>query len=423
MLRLLLFLAVLLLVAIGATRLAALGGWVNVTIAGYEIETSVVVLVAGILLLVLALQLLFALIRAIFNAPKRFKRMQEERKYKRSFDEVTNTLTAIAVGDHVKAKQHLAKTSRLLPATPLTHILSAQIAGLERNQDDLKRSLEALLEHKVTTPLAHRGLAELHLRQGNLPHAIYYAEHALKADPRNKQTGLNLLSLHVRNGEWEKAYARLRERSVKRTLGRAGVKLIHAKILIAEAQSLLANGDPHGSLDRAEIAHHLAPHFLPASTLLISLYSTHKRESQAKKLLLEAWKDHPHPDLATLAFDLPGDEFDREKLVHKLAKSYPNHVETHLLEGKLALLSQQFVAARTHGRQAIDIAKSKRAYELMAQLELLEYQDQKTQKEWLAKAENLPRDATWKCSECGHEAQRWTLHCDACQSFDTVDWR
>lgn len=423
MLRLVGFLALLLLVAVGATHLAALNGVVTAVVGGYEIETSLAVVFTGVLLLTLSCYVFLNLIRAIVSAPSRFKRFREERKYKHSLEEITHTLTAIAVGDHTKAKRHLAKTTRLLPTTPLTHILGAQIAGLERNQDDLKRSLEALLEHKSTTPLAHRGLAELHMRQGNIPHAIHYAEHALKADPRNMQTGMNLLSLHVRNNEWEKAYALLRDRNVKRTLKRAGLKLMHAKVAIAEAQGLIAKGDPHGALDQAEIANHLAPHFLPAALELIALYVTHKRIDNARKLLLSAWKERPHPHLTAVVFDLPGDDIDLEKLVTKLARSYPHHAETHILEGKLALLSNQFTDARSHLRQAIDISKSKRVYELMARLEILEYQDQKTQKDWLEKAARLPRDAAWKCSDCGHESQRWTLLCESCGAFDTVDWR
>jgi HemY protein len=423
MFRLLLIVSVLLLVAICATKLAALGGTITAIVGGYEIETSLVVLVAATLLLTLALYLCVSVIRAIFDAPHRLKRSLEERKYKHGFEEVTHALTAIAVGDAGKAKRHLAKTTRLLPQTPLTHILGAQIAGLERNQDDLKRSLEALLEHKSTTPLAHRGLAELHLRQGNLPHAIHYAEHALKSDPRNLQTGLNLLSLHVRNGEWEKAYALLRDRNVTRTLKRAGTKLMHAKVKLAEALSLRLKGDPHGALDRAEIAHHLAPYFLPATLELLGLYVTHKRIDNARKLLLATWKERPHPNLTTIAFHLPGDEVDREKLIQKLVKSYPHHTETHTLEGMLALDTNQLAASRTHLRQAIDINKSRRVFELMARLEVLEYQDSKTQKDWLEKAALLPRDAAWKCSDCGHESPHWTLLCESCNAFDTVDWR
>ncbi len=423
MVRLILLLSLLLLVAVFTARLIAGDMPITATLGDYEITTSLVVLLALLLCILLLFQLAVGLLGLLVHAPARLLRLQEERRYKHGMDEITHTLTAIAVGDAAKAKRHLAKTTRALPRTPLVHILSAQIAGIERNQDALKLSLEALLEHKSTTPLAHRGLAELHLRQGNVPHAIYYAQHALKADPYNKQTGLNLLSLHVRDRAWDKAYALLRDRALRRTLTRAARRLAHAKLALAEAQYLAAHNDPHGALERAEIAHHLAPHFLPASLELIDLYVTHKRLDTANKRLVAAWKERPHPDLAALAFTLPGDDIDREKRVARLARTYPHHLETHLMEGKSALLSQQFSAARNHLQRALECARTPRGYALMAELELREFQDEQSRNDWLTKSASLAKEPVWKCTECGHETTGWTLHCTRCDAYDTVEWR
>jgi HemY protein len=130
MLFLFFFLIALAVAADGVEWLIEQPGSLTLEFAGRHIETSIPVAVAGLLLLIAATILVWAILVALVRLPGRISGGSRERRKARGLDVLSQGLVAVGAGDVARARKAAQLAEKLLPEEPLTQLLVAQAAQL-----------------------------------------------------------------------------------------------------------------------------------------------------------------------------------------------------------------------------------------------------------------------------------------------------
>jgi HemY protein len=126
--RLILFLAVAVVLSLLAAWLADHPGRVALTWQDTRVETSVAVLIIGVLLFGVLLVILFEIVRLLGGAPRKIGRRMRRSRTDRGYQALARGLVAAAAGDTAAAKLLNRRADKLLGHAPTTLLLSAQTA-------------------------------------------------------------------------------------------------------------------------------------------------------------------------------------------------------------------------------------------------------------------------------------------------------
>src|SRR6266699_4040573 len=112
MIRVVVFLGLVCLVALGIAWLADRPGEVAVTWLGWRIETSVIVLLAAVALLAALFLLLFSFARGLWRSPRRIARALREQRERKGRLAIARGLVAVGVGDQASARRFAQQARR-----------------------------------------------------------------------------------------------------------------------------------------------------------------------------------------------------------------------------------------------------------------------------------------------------------------------
>jgi HemY protein len=434
MLRTLFFFLKLAVLVAAAVWLADRPGTVSLEWLGYRIDTSVGVLLAAVLILVVVAALLYRLWRFIMRSPRQIARSRVERRRRDGYRALTQGMVAVAAGDAAEAKRQSHKAAVLLNEPPLTMLLAAQAAQLDGDEAAARRYFEAMLGRKETAFLGVRGLLMQALRANDRPAALALAERALKERPNTPWAAESLLDLQLRDGRWGPAAATLRQATKLKVLDDAKGRRIRAVMLAEEAREEVAaaavtGAPPPRAIAALEEAARLAPDLVPARALWAELLARSGRRRQAAKLIEKAWEEAPHPLLAAAYARLEPAEsaIDRARRFEALAARKPDQPASHRVAGEAALAAGLLGEARRHFQAALDLdgagLPTAGFARDMARLEEADGGDAAAVRRWLLRAAEAPADPSWICESCGRSTADWRARCPHCSAFDTLRWR
>jgi HemY protein len=418
MIRVVLFLVLVGLLALGATWLADRPGEVVVTWQGQRIETSVMVLAMGLLVAVAALMIAWTVLSALLRSPFTLRRHLRRRRGERAYEAISRGLIAVGAGDLAAARRHAAEAKRIAPSEPLALLLDAQHAQLSGDRDTADGAFRAMAGRADTKALGLHGLfIEAH-RRGDRAGAHAFAEEAARQNPSLGWAGRAVLEYRCLTGDWAGALDLLEAN--KHALDKDAYRRQRAVMLTARA---LANEETNR--DEAKVfaveATRLEPTFVPAAALAGRMLAEGGELRKASRILHKAWEAHPHPDLAQVFSDLRfGDAArDRLKRIEALARQAPGHIESALALARAAIDASEFGKARDALASYL-AAPTRRVALLMAEIERSEHNDEGRAREWIARALNAAPDPAWTAE--GHVSDRW-LPMSPSGKLDAFEWR
>ncbi len=419
MIRIVLFLIIVGALSLGVAWLADRPGDVVIVWQGLRIETSLLVLGAGLFAALVALVLIWSLIRAILRSPGLLSRHRQYRRGVRAYEAISNGLIAVGAGDTEAAQKHAAAINRLAPAEPLALLLNAQSAQLSGDREGAERTFRAMAGRADTKPLGLHGLfVEAHRRNDPVS-ARAYAEEAARTAPSLGWASRAVLEARCKDGDWAGALSLLEANA--RTLAKDIYRRQRAVLLTAHARAL-ENTDR----DRAKVlaleAQKLAPTFVPAASLAARLLAEGGQQRKAGRIIDKAWRANPHPELAQAYSELRSGESARDKLkrIEGLAAKMPGHIEGALATARAALNAQEFAKARA-ALEPYLAAPTRRIALAMAELERAERNDVGRAREWLARAVHAPPDPAWTAD--GHVSDHWLPASPVTGRLDALEWR
>ncbi len=425
MVRSLIFIAKLAVVVAAAVWLAYQPSRVSIEIFGYQIDTTVGILILAVFLITLAAVLIHRYWRLLAGAPGSIGRVLRENRRRRGYKALTQGMVAVAAGDPDEARRWARKAEVLMDEPPLTLLLSAQAAQLAGDDQAARRYFEAMLEREETRFMGLRGCLMQALRRGDTDAALDYAQQAHDLRPKTPWVLTAMVELSEQTGDLTAAELAVRQAVRHKALPPPEGERKRAVITLERASAARAAGDAEQALKLAREAHKLAPGLVPATVLLAELLTADGRRGKAGRVLQRAWPDQPHPDLARLykGLDPETGALAQVGRMAELVAGAPDHPESQLTRAETALDAQLWGEARRHLAKAAGKTPGERVCRLMARLEESEHGDGAKARAWLLRAGRAPRDPAWVCGSCGALAGRWSAHCGACKTFDSVTWR
>jgi HemY protein len=406
-----------------AVWLVDVGGAVSMVWGGYEVTTTVPLLVLGLVLLTVALLCVIWLVSWLWRGPRRIRKAVDQRRREKGYEALTSGLVAVAAGDAAEARRHAKKADNLLGHPPLTLLLTAQAAQLDGDGEAAERHFESMLERPETEFLGLRGLMIAALRRGDHESAREFARRAHALRPDARWAAEAVFDLQTLEGDWYGAQHTLEVARDRRAIGADVTRRRRAALLVEEGRQALESLDRAEALRRAREAHAEAPELVPATALLARLMIDEQKLRAAAKVIEKGWAATPHPDLAALYVETGRDSgLTHYKRISKLVSLAPEARESHIAAARAALDSGLTGEARRHLAEIGGEAVTVRIARLWAELEEAEGHAEKAET-WLRRAVDAEPEATWQCDRCGNVKDAWHAVCDGCGSFDSFVWR
>ena len=410
-------------IAAAAAWLASSSETVTLQWGGWRIDTSLGVLVAMGAALFLLGALILWILRATGAVPARLRRRRDRRRREEGYLALTRGMVAIAAGDPADARRYASRANALLENPAGALLIAAQAAQMEGDEETARRFYAAMRDAPETELLGLRGLVTLSEQTGDVGAALSYTEEAHRLSPKTPWVLTKRFHLHLAARRWEDAEVALRAamkaRAVEDRTGR------HEDAVLLVQLSLMAErtGDRRLAIERARRAISLDPHLLPAALQLAALLHAEGRNRQAGRVIEDAWKFAPHPDLARLYGLVAGDggALGRLRAVEQLAETHGEHRDTRVSLAQAALEAELWGEARRH-LEGVGDAPDAALCRLHAEIEEREGGDPSAARAWLARVSDAPPAPAWLCGTCGAAARDWSALCGHCGAFDGFTW-
>lgn len=429
--KILIFVAIIALLTIGAGYLMESQGGVQVTLGGTEytfdpLESVVVglILVAALWLIFKVLSFLLAVARFLSGDETALSRFFARNRERKGFQALSEGMMALASGEGRLAMSKSAKAEKYLQKPELTNLLTAQAAEMTGDTKKAAETYKKLIANDATRFVGIRGIMKQKLTEGDADTARKLAEKALTLKPRHVETQDVLLKLQTQAEDWSGARGTLNAKLKFGSLPRDVYNRREAVLALSEATKILDEDASVESREKAIEANRISPDLVPAAAMAARSYIEKGRPKNAVRILKKAWSAQPHPDLAAAFAEIePGESpQDRVKRFSTLAKLQPDHPETRLVMAELNIVAEDYPEARRLLAPLIEEQPDARALTLMAAIERGEGASDSVVQGWLARALNAPRGPQWVCDNCHHIHASWRPVCENCNSFDTLSW-
>ncbi|MTH99294.1 heme biosynthesis protein HemY [Roseibium sp. RKSG952] len=421
MIRVLLFVALLFVLAMGFAWMADLPGVVSVSWDGYVWEqTPVVAAVVVVVLLVLFLLAVW-LISTVLRSPKIANRFFRRRRKDKGYQALSHGLIALGTGNAKLARRYGLDAEKLLKGEPAAKLLIAQAAQLAGKEEEARSRFEAMLEDPETRALGLHGLFIEAERHEEPIAARHYAEEAAKTQPGLEWAGKAVLGYQAIANHWDQALVTL-ERNYSAKLIDKKTYRRHRAVIMTALAGQLEDQEPERAFSLSKEAHGLAPDLVPAALVSARLATRKGDTRKAAKLIETTWRLSPHPDLAeAYAHVRPGDSaMDRLKRVKHLAGQRTGTTAGTLAWARAAIEAREFGEAREQLKKILREEPSRSAFLLMAELEETEHGDQGRMRDWLSRALRAPLDKAWVAD--GVATQEWQAVSPVTGQLDAFVW-
>jgi HemY protein len=412
------FLIVAALLALGLGWFADRPGELAITWLGYRIETSVLVGVFAVALLAAFFVFVWSVYRAILHSPEHVSLLLRHRRSARGYLAISRGLIAIGAGDVRTAQLSASEAARLAPDDPLTLLLGAQSAQLTGDRVAAERAFRALAGRADTRQLGLRGLYVEAQRRNDTAAARRFAEEAASSAPGASWASQAVLEDKSAAGDWIAALDLLER--MRGSLDKATYRRQRAVLLTARALTL-ENSDRDAARVLAIEAAKLAPDLVPAVALGGRLLGEQRSFRKAAKILEAAWIAGPHPDIAAAYGNLRSGDSARERRVRirRLVDKGPEHVEGALALAQASLDVGDCADARAALARYAQ-APTQRVASMMAAIAEAEG-DIGRSREWLSRAMRAAPDPAWTAD--GVISENWLPVSPVTGRLDAFQWK
>lgn len=432
LIKVLLFVAVIAGLTMGAGYLMDMGGGLRLTIGGWEFSLGPLQAVIAVLLLVVVLWLvmklvgfLVALLRFLNGDETAVSRYFDRNRERKGYEALSDGLMALASGEGRLAMIKAQRAEKLLGRPELTNLVTAQAAEMVGDTKKAEAVYKTLLADERSRFVGIRGIMKQKLAQGDTETAKALAEKAFALKPRHSETQDILLELQAGQGDWTGARATLSAKARAGYLPRDVHRRRDAVLALQEAKDILDKGKSIEAREAAIAANRKSPDLIPAAAMAARGYIADGKPKYAARVLRKAWEVRPHPDLAAAFAEIAPDETPAERLkrFRALTGMHQEHPETRMLLAELEIAAEDFPAARRALGDLVEKQPTARALTIMAAIERGEGSDDAVVRGWLTRALTAPRGPQWVCDKCQAIHAQWAPVCDNCGGFDTLSWR
>lgn len=432
LIKIILFVGVVALLALGAGYLLESQGGVQVTVMGSEYTfgplqsvIAIVTLVVAVWILLKLASLLVATLRFLNGDETALSRYFDRNRERKGFDALSDGMMALASGEGRLAMTKAAKAEKYLGRPDLTNLLTAQAAELAGDRRKAEETYKKLVTNDATRFVGVRGILKQKLADGDTETALKLAEKAFAIKPKHEEVQDVLLRLQAQKEDWSGARQTLSAKLKHGSLPRDVHRRRDAVLALSEARDVLSDSGSIETREKAIEANKLSPDLIPAAVMAAQSYMEKGKPRLATRLLKKAWETMPHPDLAAAFAAIEPDETPPQRIKRFMALTRTNlqNPETRMLLAELHIANEDFPEARRALGDLVETDPTARSVTLMAAIERGEGADDALVRGWLARALTVSRGPQWICDNCQHIHADWAPICENCESFDTLAWK
>ena len=425
MIRALIFILKLAVLVAGAVWLVSHPGRVVLNWQGYEVTTSVAVLLVAVAVLVVIAVVLHSLWRALIGVPQSLSLAHLSRRQRKGYVALTQGLVAVAAGDGNTARKLALKAEKYLKEPTLTLLLQAQAAQVSGDESAASRHYGAMLTRPDVSLLGLRGLISQALARGDYNEALTLARRARLLQPKAEWVLTELVQLEARTQNWEAALEVL-GKAVRAgsSLSPARVRDLRSTFLLGQSLRASAQGLKDDANTFARRAHEQAVGFVPAGLVYARSLIASGRGKLAGKIIERVWRLHPHPHLVPLyleALPMPS-ATDELRRLQRLASFNPTHMESQLALAQGAVKAHLWGVAHEALAKILPATEDARVYQVKADLARLEKNNANEAALLLQQMASSPAPSLWLCSDCGHAHESWVPLCSRCATPASLVW-
>jgi HemY protein len=426
MYRIILFLLLIALAALGAAWIADQPGEVLLSWGGWSAHPKLPVFVLLLGIVIVAAILVWTILLTLWRLPKRIRRSRRERRLARGRHAITHGLLAVGHGDSSAARLHADVARRHAANDPLALLLHAQSAQLDGDRDGARRAFHAMTEREDTRLLGLRGLFIEAQRADDPVAAVTIAEEALKLAPASTWASQAVLGFRCAKGDWNGALTILDNNLASGLIDKPAWRRQRGVLLTARALEL-EKVDRDRSRDTVMEAIKLAPTLVPAAVLASKYQSEAHQIRRSMRIVEAAWLAQPHPDLADAYAHVRLGDSARQRLVRvetlaaKVPKDLaPGHLESALAVARAAIDATEFTRAREALAPFVAVP-TQRVAMLMAEIERTEHGDSGRARAWTLRAVRALHDPVWTAD--GYVSASWRPVSPVSGRIDAFQWQ
>jgi HemY protein len=409
-----------------AVVLAQSPGEAHLTWFGYQIDTTIGIMIAVVVLAVSGFFLLISIWRFVWRLPVKWIKARRNRLVRKGEAALLAGINAVAAEDYSEAVQQAKRARTFNPRQPLNLLLSAQSEYLSGKFDEADAFFTQMTKHPETAFLGFRGLI-LQARQHNNGQELRnYLQKALAVRPGSPWVLQQILELDLQSGNLAKASLVVEQMQLRQLITKQESRRRQGLIHWLKAEVAETAGDENGFIQAASSAHYEAPDISAITVRLAAKYREMGKQSKAQKLLLTSYGSSPHSEFGEqlVMINKNHSPLDQYREIEKLVKDAPHHPESLYLLA-LAAKNAKLWGQSSHFLTLLkDKVYSQRVFRLMAELEEVQNPHQLAQaRQWWEKAASAPADPAWVCESCTFIAPAWHPLCSSCQGFDRIVWQ
>lgn len=362
--------------------------------------------------------------RILRGGPGALGRRRNASRREGGFRALAQGWVAVTAGDADIATKSAKAAEKLLSEPSLTLPLAARAAELRGDSKGAAGFYKVMLGKPATELAARRVLLTQAQERGDRAAALEHARRALELRPKADWPAKALAELEAGGGNWLEADAALAKAQKVKALPKADAGHRRAALLIEEARQAHATGRPESALQAAQAAFDLDPARVPAASLLARLLARAGKHAKATKVLEQAWRLSPHPDLATAWGETAADQnpLALVKRHEALLALKPGQPDAHFALAEAAIVAKLWGVARSHLEKVREQAPTTRVFRRLADVARAEKGEGADAQAFLNQAMSAAADPRWRCTSCGTSHSDWHAVCDECGSVDTITW-
>ncbi|WP_068116174.1 heme biosynthesis protein HemY [Tropicimonas marinistellae] len=432
LIKILLFVAVVAGLTIGAGYIMETGPGVTVSVGTLEFNLGPLQAVLAVLALLAIVWLgfkivglLVAFLKFLLGDETAISRYFDRNRERKGYRLMVDAFMALAAGEGKQAISKAAKAEKFLQDSQVAKVITAEAAQLTGEHKKAEEAYKALLVRDDTRFVGIRGIMKQRLADGDTDTALALAQQAYALRPRHEEVQDTLLKLQAEHRDWSGARKTLGTKLKTGTLPRDVHRRRDAVLAVSEAKDILDSGKSIEAREAAIEANKLSPDLVPASIMAAHGLIEKGKPRQAARVLKKTWEVNPHPELAVAFAEIVPDEDPKARLKRfgDLVKIQPDHPETKMLMAELNIAAEDFPAARRAIGDLASTDPTARALSIMAAVERGEGADDAVVRGWLARAVTAPRGPQWVCDKCHSTEPTWVPVCSNCGGFDTLAWQ
>jgi HemY protein len=424
MIRILMYVALIFLLAWGFAWLADRPGDMVIMWQGVQYQVTLLVAVSLIVGLIAAVMIIWWLLRTLLRSPDLIRRHFRARKRDRGYQSLSTGIIAAGAGDSGEARRMAKQAAKLLNSDqePLIKLLDAQATLLEGNTTEARKKFESMVDDPETRLIGLRGLYLEAERLGEITAARHFAGKAAEIAPNLAWASKVAMEDRIAGGDFDGAIKLLDQQKSAKVLSKDEERKRRAVLLTGKAISLIES-DPNAAKIAATEANRQLPEFVPAAVACAKALIKLKDSRKASRVIEYTYKINPHPELADLYIEANAADktVDRYKRAKTLAGFAPDHVESDIVVARAALAAGQYSEARKAAETALAKAPRESIHLILADIEQADSRDIGKVRAHLARALRAPRDPQWTAD--GVVSDKWLPISPVSGRIDAFEWK